>query len=378
MSAQMKNKSIAKQTRRVEQPRHQVAGRGATDADVVALREELKKVKAQNEQLEKEFVQLKKEMELWSSEAEKQEDLRRHWHDRYFRRDQEAIELAGLLSLRDARIAELEKEVKQKNARIKELLAKLTDNVPSSEKGSLDKKAKQHTHRQKKRKRGRQEGDPGHGRHDHENLPIRDERITDVSDSDKVCPDCGKALREAGAEESYEVEIEVKGYRRKHRRKKYGHFCDKKRRWLSKTAPLSPKLWPRAAFGITVWVFLLIGKFVLHTPIHRICTQLLMAGISISEGTIVAGFMRIEKLIDPLIDDIIRYSREDKNHWHIDDTGWKVFVTIDEKTGFGWYLWVFLSNDVCVFVISPSRGRKVPQSHLENSVGVATSDRLAS
>ena len=89
-----------------------------------------------------------------------------------------------------------------------------------------------------------------------------------------------------------------------------------------------------------------------------------------------AGFHRIHKLIKPLISEIRRYSREDKHHWHIDDTGWKVFVVVDEKSGYGWYLWVFLSNDVCVYIISPSRAREVPKSHLQHSVGIVTSDRL--
>ena len=109
----------------------------------------------------------------------------------------------------------------------------------------------------------------------------------------------------------------------------------------------------------------------------RVSMMLQQNQLYVPQGTIYAGFRRIHKLIKPLIEEIRRYSREDKHHWHIDDTGWKVFVTIDEKTGFGWYLWVFLSDNVCVYILSPSRARAVPKSHLQHSVGVVTSDRLS-
>lgn len=123
--------------------------------------------------------------------------------------------------------------------------------------------------------------------------------------------------------------------------------------------------------------FCLLGKFVFHTPVNRLCVQLGMNGLMMSQGTICGGFKRINELLKPLILEIRRYSREEKHHWHVDDTGWKVFVQFDGKTGHQWYMWVFLSNDVCLYILSPSRARSVPKSHLEHSVGVVTGDRLS-
>jgi regulator of replication initiation timing/transposase len=372
-----RKKSIARPAIKTDRRSHQRAGRGSSGLELQDFREKIKTLESEIKRLKEEKRSLEKENAALLSENERLQDKCTHYQKRYWCVDEEVNDLRGLLSLRDARIAELEKEVAQKDARIKELLAKLTGNVPKSEKGPLDKSGEKKKP-QRKRRRGRQEGAPGSGRNKNENLPVDDEITRDISDSEKVCPDCGELFDEVGSEESYEVEIEVRGYRRRHRRKKYGHFCKTRKQWLTKTAPPSPKIWPKAGFGITVWVFLLLGKFLFQLPMYRLCMQLLMYGIRISEGTIVAGFMRIEKYIDSLIDEIKRYSRDEKKHWHIDDTGWKVFVLIDGKKGYGWYLWVFLSNDVCVYIISPSRGRAVPQSHLENSVGIATSDRLAS
>jgi len=371
MSARLK--SISKRARKIERRRHQSAGRRGTDVDVLCLNKEIKSLKADKKNLTRENTNLQKEVDDWCSEASRHEDLRDHWNKRYFSRDEEARRLEDLLSLRDARIAELERELAEKNAQIKKL-----EEACRSEKGPVKSgKTSPKKKKEQNRKRGRQPGDPGHGRSNHDHLPIDDEKTYDIPESRKLCPHCGDALHEMGTEDSEEVEVEVKGYRRKHRRKKYGHFCRAKKAWLTETAPPAPKIWPKAAYGISIWVFILIGKFILQIPLNRLCMQFLMKGILISEGTIIFGFKRIDKLIDPLIDEIKRYSREEKRHWHIDDTGWKVFVVVDGKSGFGWYLWVFLSNDVCVYIVSPSRGRKVPQSHLEESVGVVTSDRLA-
>lgn len=373
-----RTKSIARPAFRTERRRHHSVGRRASDADALGLQGTIKSLESDIEILRTDNGSVGREKTRLEKEVTRKHELSEHWRKRYFLRDREATKLEGLLSLREARIAELEKEATEKDAQIQEL-KKLAFQLPKSEKEPLKGAgSKTKPQRQKRRKRGRQQGAPGHGRNNHDHLPIEDERILDIPESEKVCPACGDALKEVGSEDSDEVEIEIRGYRRKYRRKKYGHTCKSRGRWVTRTAPPAPKIWPKAAYGISIWVFLLIGKFILQIPVHRLCILLRMEMIRISEGTIVAGFSRIDRLIDPLIEEIKRYSREEKHHWHIDDTGWKVFVVIDEKAGFGWYLWVFLSDDVCVYILSPSRGRKVPQSHLENSVGVATSDRLAS
>jgi len=370
-------KSISRQARQIERRCHQGIGRRAADVDITRLNTQIKSIKTENAKLTKKSEKLQVEVEQWCSEAARHEELRNHWNKRFFLRDEEAHKLNDLLSFKDARIAELEQEVAAKISRIKKLEKALYE-AQKSEKGPVKSgKANSAKKTEMKRKRGRQPGDPGHGRNNHDHLPIDEDNLHDISDAQKVCSDCGDLLGELGTEDSEEVEIEVRAYRRKHRRKKYGHFCKSKNGWVTETAPAAAKIWPKAGYGISVWVFVLIAKFVLHMPLHRVRKQLAMKGIRISEGTVIAGFKRIDKLLDPLIDEIQRYSREEKKHWHIDDTGWKVFVVIKEKTGFGWYLWVFLSDDVCVYIVSPSRGRKVPQSHLEHSVGVVTSDRLA-
>jgi len=322
----------------------------------------------------------KKQVEYWRDRADDQDKKRQHWYKLYhlqYKRNQEQL---GTISLKDARIAELEKEISQQAALIKKLQHELFGKSSEQDEITIpngDDKPDKSKLPKEKRKRGRQKGAKGKGRQIQENVPIGEEKTYDIPQEEKICSDCGETPRECGSEDSEEVEIDVKAYRRKIKRKKYGHFCTIKQKWVTKCAKVPPKLTPKAGYGITVWLFLLIGKFLLHMPIHRLCMQLATKGILMSEGTVIAGFRRIDKLIDPLHEEIRRYSREDKHHWHIDDTGWKVFVTIDGKSGSGWNLWVFRSDNVCFYTISPSRGRKVPKEHLGNSTGIVTSDRLA-
>jgi transposase len=305
-------------------------------------------------------------------------------------RHEEAQKLEGLLSLRDARIAELEQDLAKAKKQIHELRKKLygstsehgpvesADSTTESQQSSATSASSTPGPVQEpvKNKRGKRPGAPGFGPQHHESLPIGDEIVYDMDES--CCADCGDQWKEMGEQDSHEVEVEVRAYRRKHRRKKYGHFCKAKERWITKRAKGPIKLFPHSTYGISVWVFLLNGKFALQIPVNRLCILLNQKGLRIPPGTIVAGFYRILKLIAPLIAEIKRYSREEKSHWHIDDAGWKTFVKIEGKNTFNWYLWVFRSADVCVYIANPSRAREVPKSHLKDSCGVVSCDRLQS
>ncbi len=316
-----------------------------------------------------------------------------HWRKRYFLRHEEAQKLEGLLSLRDARIADLEQDLAKANKQIKELKKKVygstseqgpvgsADNTLASTQAQAGSAPSTPgisgaTQEPVKEKRGKRPGAPGFGPQDHESLPVGDEIVYDLDES--CCPDCGDQWKEMGEQESHEVEVEVRAYRRKHRRKKYSHFCKPKDRWITKRAKGPSRLFPHSTYGISVWTFLLNGKFALQIPVNRLCTLLRQKGLRIPPGTVVAGFARILRLIRPLIAEIRRYSREEKSHWHIDDAGWKTFVKIEGKNSFKWYLWVFRSIDVCLYIASPSRAREVPKSHLKDSCGVVSCDRLQS
>jgi DNA repair exonuclease SbcCD ATPase subunit len=87
-----------------------------------------------------------------------------------------------------------------------------------------------------RRRRGAQPGHNGHGRRDHSHLPTR-EAVIEVPQDQRVCPRCGKPMREmAETEDSEQIEIEV--YRRRLRRKRYPKLTDWAIDWLKRIRQL--------------------------------------------------------------------------------------------------------------------------------------------
>jgi transposase len=292
------------------------------------------------------------------------------WRKRFFRMEEQYRQAAGQLSLRDAEIKELKVTIEKQNIQIADLRKKIFG--PTSEQDALVPENIEPSSSKDSRKRGKQKGAKGNGRKLRTNLPV-DEEI--IHDGESTCSVCGVTTDTMSYEESEEVEVNVRAYRRKHLRRKYGHFCTAKNKYVIEMAPVPPKLFPKAMFGIDFWIFILTGKYYLQTPINRLRLQLEMDGLFVSDGTIAAGLERLLPLYKPLYDRIKLHTRQ-ASHWHIDDTGWKVFVEKEGKDGYGWYLWVFVSQDTCLYVLDQSRARSVPKAVLKNSCGIATSDRL--
>lgn len=345
------------------------------------LRAKIEELSASNNRLKDENQKLREECQR----TRKESNL---WRKKFCRRDVEARKFEQLVGLRDSQITLLKEELKKVRASnqklqkiihsgkseessVEELAETVNESGQTSQSKPEEEKGSQNA--AKRAKRGKQPGAPGYGRKQHEGVPLEEEREHTVKDF--TCADCGETMLPVGNEESSEVDVELRVFRRKHIRQKCGHYCKIKGKWVTKTAPPAPKVFPKSGYGIGFWIYTLLSKYYLHQPTNRLRKQFKHKGLSVSQGTITNGHQKIHEQIKPLIKEIKRYSRT-KNHWHIDDTGWKVFVPLKGKEGFKWYLWVFLSSDVCVYVLDPSRARDVPKAHLKDCVGVVTSDRL--
>lgn len=326
---------------------------------------------AENKQLRQDLERARADLDFYKKRWEAASEDADHWRKRYFLRDQEAQKFEQLLKLREAQFKELEAKVEKQGVQIAKLRQKVFG--PQSEQQTDRTDLNSSTPAEARRKRGRQPGAPGYGRRLREELPYEDE-VTD--EGELVCALCGEQTETVDYEESDEVDVEVRAYRRKYRRRTHKHFCRAKNKNVIATAPVAPKLFPRAMYGIGFWTFFLVGKYYLQTPLNRLRMQLELQGLPVAEGTITAGLRRLLDLYRPLYNEIRRQIRT-ANHWHLDDTGWKVFVEIEGKDGHSWYLWVFVSQDACLYVLDPSRARKVPKSVLGDCCGIVTSDRLA-
>ena len=228
-----------------------------------------------------------------------------------------------------------------------------------------------------KRKKGQQPGRPAPRRRDYSHLPSR-ETVVDLPEEAKVCAGCGLPLESIGFGDDHEqIEIETIIYRRVIRRKRYRRACECSAQPRTATAPLPDKLLPKSRYGTSIWVHLLLEKFHLQRPTQRTIEQLRLAGVRLAPGTIADGLKRVEPLMTPIYDAILAHHVQ-SNHFHADETRWKVFADKEGKVGHNWWLWLFAGKDSAVFVLDPSRSHDVPQKHFPDDVeGVLNVDRYS-
>lgn len=217
-----------------------------------------------------------------------------------------------------------------------------------------------------KRPRGHQKGAKSHGRSMLTGLPVVHESIDLL---DPRCPKCGLPLHSMpGSEDSEVIEIEVKAYVRKIHRKRYKPQCDCEECNAIVCAPLAPKIIPKGKFGISVWSTVLLDKYLYGRPSERLLQDLGAHGLEMAPGTLAGGLQKIAPLFEP-IDQALLQKLRSQTHWHADETRWAMFVLIEGKVGYRWYLWVFHSKEVVHYVLDPSRAAQVVIDEFEGAVG---------
>jgi transposase len=265
------------------------------------------------------------------------------------------------------RITALEQENEQLRGEIRKLQAERYGR--RSEKQSCsDRSNELHdpTDDQPRRRRGRQPDQDAPRRRDYSHLPVREQTL-DLSQQQQVCPHCGKPLKACGAEDSEQLEIEVLVYRRVLHRRRGQRTCGCPGP-RTVTAPPAPQLIPRSLLGVSVWVEILLDKFDSYRPTPRLLEQWRLLGLDLASGTITDGLCRLEPLFAPVLEALSRRNRQ-SHYKQADETRWLVFVEQQGKVGFGWWLWVFNSEDTVVYLRDDSRSHRVPEDHYPAGAG---------
>jgi transposase len=227
------------------------------------------------------------------------------------------------------------------------------------------------------KKRGAQPGHVGHGRREYCHLPVQEEFMA-LSEESLICPICGKpAAMMSDTEDSEVLEIDVRAHRRRIRRRRYRAACDCDPARRTLTAPPLSKLIPKGNYGISIWVLVLLDKYSSYRPTERLLGQLEQYDLALPGGTINDGLQRIEPMLHPIYEALCGRNRQGDFH-QADETRWLVFAVLDGKKGYGWWLWIVLGADTVVYLLDPSRGHEVPQSHLGlEASGVLEVDRYS-
>ena len=99
--------------------------------------------------------------------------------------------------------------------------------------------------------------------------------------------------------------------------------------------------------------------------------------LDLAPGTVTDGLQRLEVLLRPIYEAFQERNRQGDLH-QADETRWRVFIILEGKEGYGWWLWVFLSRDTVVFLLDASRSHTVPENHYQaESRGVLVVDRFS-
>jgi transposase len=217
-----------------------------------------------------------------------------------------------------------------------------------------------------RRPRGQQRGRPGPKRRDYSHLPVR-ESTSELAEEKRVCPDCGLPLVASGVEDTEQIDIEIIIYRHVTHRQRYQRTCQcpGQRTW---TAPAPAKLIPKGLFGVSVWLEILLDKFVSQRPTERLLSQWQLLGLALAPGTVADGLRRLEPLFQPMVAALRERNRQSVTS-QADETRWLVFAEQQGKVGHTWWLWVFGGSDTVVYVLDPFRSHDVPENHFPPNAG---------
>jgi transposase len=260
------------------------------------------------------------------------------------------------------RIEELQQEVEQlrgENAKLQAQLFGRRSEKQSSQDRSNHLKGEEES--SPKRNRGQQPGRPGPKRRDYSHLPTVEDPQELPADQ-QVCPKCGQALSPSDAEESELLEIDVRAFRRKIRRRRYRRTCSCEGCPRTFTAPQPPKLIPKGRLGVSVWMEILIDKYFSHRPSERLLAQWDLLGLDLAAGTVTDGLRRLEPLFQPLYEALLVRNAQSA-YMQADETRWLVFIEQEGKKGHCWWLWVFLGQDTVAYRLDPHRSHDVPEGH---------------
>jgi transposase len=320
-------------------------------APVENLRQEVATLRAEVQTLHRENLELRQQVGYWRS------------------RHRDAL---GRITAVEQTVAQLEGEKRQLQA---DLFGRRSE-AHSRNDRSHDLEDPQDDSLGPQRKRGQQPENPGPKRRDYSPLPVREE-VLELPPEHCVCPRCGQPLRRlSDTEDSEQIEIEVRAYRRRIRRRRYQRTCTCDGR-NTLTAPSPPKLIPKARYGLSVWVEILLDKYFSYRPTERLLASWRLLGLDPAPGTVTDGLQRLEVLLRPIYEALVERNPHGDLHQG-DETRWRVFIALEGKEGYGWWLWVVVGPDTVIYLLEASRSHTVPESHYRaESRGVLVVDRYA-
>jgi transposase len=322
------------------------------------------------EHLRDEVSALRADCERWKGEAD-------HWRRLHFSDQQQKEKQIQKLELELAQTKEALGDALQQLAWLRKQVFGSKSEQGIAEESDTDETTNEVSTAQpepveQKRNRGQQPGAKGHGR------PKRDGQLHTIEETIELqgvcCKRClvlFKPLKQTDdtrlVQHAVDIWLEV------WHRLRYVPQCDCEGNKIV-TAPAPPRLFPRTGFGNSMWMHLLVQKFLFQIPTNRTLQDLELKGLKISQGTVTGGFQKIDELIHGLYEQIVNHCRG-ADFWNGDETSWRVFE--DGEGLKKWWLWLVSCDDATVFMLDRSRSSEVPERFFAGSAGILLSDRYS-
>lgn len=182
-----------------------------------------------------------------------------------------------------------------------------------------------------------------------------------MPEGERICTGCGTAFEPLGYDDSEQVDWRVVITRVVHRRRRYRRVCSCPGA-RTVVAPVPAKPIAKGRFTAGFLARLLVEKYVLGRPLHRIAMALAADGFQVAEGSLSGALKQVADLLAPLLARITARNAA-AAHVHADETSWRVFERVEDTDGTRWWLWVFVAGDTTCFVMDPTRSAKVLERH---------------
>lgn len=230
-----------------------------------------------------------------------------------------------------------------------------------------------------KRKRGGQPDHKGHGRTLPGKIPQIEFHWT-MSEEECKCPTCGKKYRlvKKFQRESSELEIYIEIRLNIHHQDVYEKECNCNNGISELIVAKKPEnIIFKSLYSTDTWCRMLGMKYLTGLPVNRFNQLFPGVDYDFKSSTIFGGFKKLLEYMMPLYEAIIAYNQTE-SRWNADETRWCRLQDDKDKRRLFW-MWVFVGQQSVVYVLDPTRSKKVPETHFKNTTeGIVGVDRYAS
>ena len=254
--------------------------------------------------------------------------------------------------------AELQRE---ENKQLRELVEKLTKRVEELEAIVKEKSRPSFVKEDIKEEpkiSGQKNGHEGYSRH----IPERIDKIKPLDSDD--CKYCGKKLSGIQNVRARTItDIEVKIINTQY--VIHGRYCKNCGKIVE---PDVDDALPNARFGLHLMLWIMFLKIGIRMPSNKITELLHLFGLEISDGEIYNILNQLKVAYGEYYNSLVIRIRNATSK-HIDETSWRI-------NGKNNWLWIFINQEVALFIIEKQRSSNVPIETLGNQEGkFATTDR---